>query len=268
LGAAGTELSLAEVSGWLMPESDEIETAVTQTIDAARSLELISGTEKLAAYSTLLDREAFADVVHRRLVRANQDDADFVLLEMLAWMVVRTHRENAESWINAGSIVNMCDLAKMDLWPEEEGRGRFNDTKWQPWVRWITFLGLAEAFQNARLHVTLYERLSRIISEVGEELGKGKAIPARTFLAAIAARMPYIDGGTIYASVAARLALGSPGHLSPTLSDALRELHVDGEISIDSPNDAADPVLLAPNSFQPKPAFLQTVTIMERPHAN
>jgi len=268
LGAAETELSQVEVSGWLMPESDEVETAVTQTVDAARSLELVSGTEKLVACSTLIDREAFADIVHRQLVRADQGDADFVLLEMLAWVVVRTHRENAESWINAGSIVNMCDLAKKELWPEEEGRGRFNDTKWPPWVRWITFLGLADAFQNARLHVTLYERLSRVITEVGKELGKGKPIAARMFLAAIAARMPYVDGGTIYASVAARLALGTPSHLSPTLSDALRELHLDGVISIDSPNDAADPVLLAPNSFQPKPPFLQTVTIMENPHGN
>jgi hypothetical protein len=268
LGAADGDLSQAEISGWLMPDFDDVQSAVMQTIDAARSLGLVRGSEKLTVSSTLADRDAFADAVHHQLAHADQENPDFVLFEMLAWVIVRNHRENATSWINAAKIANVCDLALKDLWPEDEGPRRFNDTKWQAWVRWIEFLGLAETFQNARLHVSLYARLCRTVTNLKHELGKGKSIPARKFLAAISSRMPYVDGGTIHASVAARLALGTPSYLSPALSDALRELHLDGVVRIDFPDDAPDPVRLAPDPFQPRPPFLHAVTILEASDAN
>src|SRR3546814_6038283 len=74
-------------------------------------------------------------------------------------------------------------------------------------------------------------RLIRELARVGTH--RDQEVSADAFLAGLAVRLPYLDGGRMFLEATRRLGHSpAPRRLSPILSAALRNLHDDGLIEL------------------------------------
>lgn len=263
LAAQGPELQRSSIKNWMDPlDSDPKGTALNNTISACASLgfvETSSESVRLTIGEVPEDIAAFADRVHTRLKGTSSDHGDSVVLEVLAWFVARSAKEQGTTWVVDYDTPALCNLIRNDIRVGEDDK-RFNTTRYPRWRDWMTFLGLGIDIPRAGALQTFYpcvtERLGRVIRQLRSILGTDKELDAEEFIKAVAREMPYMDGGVLYEVAVDRVkAVPTPGQLSPVLSVALRDLQADGVLVLRMPGDARGALNLTSDPTEKLQAF-------------
>lgn len=263
LAANGGTLPRSEAHDWLNPgflvadqTISEKATAFAQTLGAATSLGVVrpeAGLLRLDPSCTATAFGDFCDWVHDRLVSLDSHAKDAVVLETYAYIAAESHRQGSLAFVHSWTADAFADAADKAL-PDEaddDGERRINRTKLPTWRRWLDCLGLSIALPGVSLsHPSADARLAREVSHiaVGPE-ETGIELPAEACLQRLAQRLPYLDGGRMFAETARRIGHApSRRQLSPLLSASLRNLHDEGVIELRLRGDAGDVVHLSPES--------------------
>jgi hypothetical protein len=264
LAAHGGKMERQELVQWLNPlfrsangEAEEKKTAVDATIQAALDLNLIDTSERgqvRLVYEGMIGKyDEFADDVHARLARLSDTDADAVIFEAFAWLAVQVEIEGSTLWVDDWSADEFADRADKAL-NLDAGERRFNKTKRAPWRRWLEFVGLSVPLPTGEDYPSVTKRLERELFEGG--LPFDEEIVAGSLLDHIAHRLPYLDGGRLFARLCDRLGHRmAPQRLSRLLSSALRELDEDGRVTLIVRGDSRYNVELAPDQFSRTQSF-------------
>jgi hypothetical protein len=120
-----------------------------------------------------------------------------------------------------------------------------NDTRWSPFISWSVFLGFSQAI-GSQLFV---DPTTAVALHVGECLPEAQETPVHAFIAALAERVPVIDGGRYRQSVEQRLdrsawAAPKDNEISASLSRSLLRLQEDGVLQLLDHADAPKKVSL------------------------
>lgn len=217
-----------------------------QTIGATVSLGLIAfenGTYRLKVQPAQTYAE-FTDRVHVRLCTIGPDDADYLVLETYAWMLLEIDKRQALHW-TAQPAVPFATAVENDIGNPAGGELRINDTKVPHWRRWVQMMDLAVDLPGGLgFHPTLTGRLSREIERMA--LPRDVEIPLSDFLASVARAMPYVDGGALQAVVLEKTGQKVERRkISRLLSMGLRDLADAGQIELVVRGDAANTYELA-----------------------
>jgi len=148
------------------------------------------------------------------------------------------------AWALAQDIYNLPEGGKeieaLDRSQATTARFIFlNYTRWTGLRPWARYLG----FSNGDGGSFLFDPTEAVRDELPHILGKGGAMAAAAFIEALGARLPVLDGGVYRKEVEANLRPDrwrgpEPGHLSMSLSMALRRLDLDGTIKLGTLADA------------------------------
>ena len=253
LHEAGEPLPTETIAGWLVPPNtvgkEEVirpKEALEQTISAARSLCLISDGAPVSLTVTVPETiEGFTDLAHRQLCALPGDDANAVVLKVYAWFVIRAE-------LNPGSLYRPgreALVAEIDgAFPRSEGEEArtFNSTKFTPWSRWASFLGLGSDLPNAPFFPYPAERVLRELRVIATERGFDCELDFREVREQLALRMSYLDGGKFFREMSQRIGFRART-LSRVLSNVLRDLHQEGYIQLTALGDSAERVQFAPD---------------------
>jgi hypothetical protein len=126
--------------------------------------------------------------------------------------------------------------------------GRFiflNDTRWSGIRPWARYLGFATG-DDSKL---FFDPTVAVRGQLNEMIQKKESLPAAEFVARLAARLPVLDNGSYRSEVEQALKPEtwrppSPGHISTSLSFALRRLQKQGTIALESKADAGSRLAL------------------------
>ena len=206
-------------------------------------LELEGGNYRLAQ-PLPANYAAFSDAAHDRLCSISADDADYLLFEAFAWMSLKIDQDQSLEWTsrNADSFANAIEA---DVGNPVGGDLRYNGTKITAWRRWIQFLDLAVDLPGG---LGFYPCIAgRVLRELSRsDLARNVELPVNEVLAALAHRMPYIDGGILQATVARQIGVTlDRSRVSRLLSMALRDLADEGILKLHARGDASGFVELA-----------------------
>lgn len=267
LAANGGRLSRADVALWLDPQFDNQgirtakNTAVAATIGAATSIECVrSGSDavELLWCEDLDTYEQFCDRVHDRLVRIGEEDPDFLLLDVYAWLVRRLESDEAILDRDPKAIANTSNA---DRNRPNAGDLSFNSTKFPAWRRWMISLGLGlDLPESPHPRFTAYvaERLHRELAR--SDLERGVEISAARLVEFVSERMPYLDGGRLYKAPSDKKDVRP---LTRVLSRALVDLHNEGVLHLDRRPDARNLVRLQVANH--KLEVFETATLLDAP---
>ena len=256
LDAEGGALDFDAIKNWFKPafrggeqrSSEGEHINIRQMLGAATSLDLITSDAQnhyrlqRPVPATLDD---FADLVHDRLVRLDWSDADSIVLEAFAAMIALSEVEQGTAWLDdnvkeRAERINKA-VRRDGTEEEDESKNRFNNTKASPWKRWIVFLGLGISMPKGDLYPYPVVRLEREIARMRAAGLLKDETDIESFLEAIAARMPYVDGGRLFVASANQIRLPPMGRrLSRILTGALRDLHDDDRIALETIGDAKE----------------------------
>lgn len=266
LAAHDASMERQVLTSWLNPRfieggqvAKEEKTAVDQTIQAAHGLRLVDSSQRnqvrLLVGDVPEDQNAFADLVHEKLIALPADEADAVLLEAFAWQVIQVELVGSTRWIDDWTNEQFADQANAALSPPGwTGERRFNSTKRAPWRRWMEFLSLSTSLPSGHNYPYVTSRVERELHR--GDLPVGQEVPAEEFMKMVANRLPYLDGGRIFSEYAARLSYSSaPRSVSRVLSTALRDLQEDGVITLVLHGDSSDNYTLASDAFSRTRSF-------------
>jgi hypothetical protein len=253
LHEAGEALPTDTIAGWLVPRNiigrDEVvrpKEALEQTISAARSLRLISDNSPVSLTVPVPDAiEGFADVAHRQLCALPNDDANIVVLKVYAWFVIRADQDPG-SLYRPGREALAAEIDEAFPRSEGEEARTFNSTKFAPWARWVSFLGLGSELPNAPFFPYPAERVLRELRAIAAVDGFDTDLDFRDVRNQLSKRMSYLDGGEIFGEMSQRLGLRTRT-LSRVLSNVLRDLHQGGQIELTALGDSAERVRFAPD---------------------
>jgi hypothetical protein len=231
----------------------------SDTLGAASSLGLVSYDRSRAALlmeSPCDSASEFADHIHDHLLHLPPEDTNKVLLEAYAWIAAESDRIGDLGWIYDLDRKAFADSANKALIGDDEDGRPMNDVKVVPWRRWLLFLGLGVQLplSNAPDFPSPAPRILRELHRAAMDDNSERN--AREFLGLLAERMPYLDGGKLFAQACERI-----GHvprsrsLSPLLSAALRDLHDEGRVTLRPRGDASDAVLLTDDPAHPVQTF-------------
>lgn len=281
LEAEGGALEFDAIKTWLKPnfrggdqreqEGDHVN--IRQMLGAATSLDLITSDTQnhyklqRPVPATL---DAFADAVHDHLVSVDWSDADSIVLEAYAAMIALSEIEQGTAWLdeNAKERASRINNAvrRDEGEDEDESKKRFNSTKASPWKRWVIFLGLGISMPKGDLYPYPVARLEREIARMRQAGALADEIDIETFLPAIAARMPYLDGGRLFLSSANQIRLPPiEKRVSRILTGALRDLHDDERIALETIGDAKENYAMTGEPHVVK-SVKQVRLIAETPH--
>lgn len=273
LSEAGTPLSTESIGGWLIPRNlvagspaNRPKEGLEQTISAARSLRLISdGPLITAVVDVPAVIQRFADLAHKHLCELPGGDANAVVLKVYAWFVLRADRDVAGLYRpDRESLVAEIDR----VFPRsgDEEAKTFNPTKFAPWTRWVSFLGLGADLPNTPFFPHPVERVLRELRAIGADAGFDRDLDFREVQLQLGKRAPYLDGGDIFLEMA-DLTAWRPRTLSRVLSGAFRELHQEKEIRLVALGDSADRVPFAPDPTDLTPGANRIQIFEEAPRA-
>jgi hypothetical protein len=249
-----------ELLAWLDPavgrDQSEVGNSVAakQTVGAASSLGFVTesgGQYVLEAGLDVPDLDHFADLTHGRLLTLPENEVDTVLLRVFAYFVARTQQEKSTAWLHSATNKIVADGINK-AFPERADTGAegrvFNEYKMAPFWRWIALIGLAVDLPGGGFHPSVAPRLTLELDQAG--LPSGEEIPIRQVLEVVAERMPYMDGGRLFAVAAEKIGLPAQTRaISPILSTAFRDLDEEGILTLGSRADAAGLVALADDRF-------------------
>jgi hypothetical protein len=264
LAALGGQASRQELEGLLNPgflkngaESLSHPAFVSDTVGAATSLGLLSADRREArlepslAVTGALD---LADAIHDRLRSLEDGDSDNVVLDTYAWVVVESDRQGGLGWLFDFRGAEFADRANEALVGEDEDGKLMNPTKAVAWRRWIVFLGLAVPLGDNQQYPMPSSRIARELRR--GEFPTGGDVSAEEFLARVAQRQPYLDRGRLFQQAGERIGHSpKPRQLSPLLSDALRDLHDEGQLVLKLSGDSQGAVTLSPDPTHPLKSF-------------
>ncbi len=227
-------------------EREPTDVAPKQAIGSTVSLGLINlenGSYRLGVEAAS-DYAAFTDRVHARLCSIEADDADYLVLETYAWMLLEIDKRQSLHW-TAQAAPTFANAAENAIGNPAGGDLRINGTKVTPWRRWIQVMDLAINLPgDLGFHPSLTGRLTREID--GMDLPRDMEIPFADFLAAASRAMPYIDGGALQDVVLKKTGQKPDRRrLSRLLSIGLRDLSDAGRIELVIRGDAANTFELA-----------------------
>lgn len=261
--ALGGTLQRDEALKWLAPPfgtdpalaPSAQDSAVKQTVRAAASLGLVRTTPstiELVGGRESAQLDDFAEAVHQRLCALSPEEADYVVLEAYAAVVVLTEKYGGTQWLRTRTASQLAntELAEI-LRTDPDAERRFNSTKFPHWVRWLTFLGLGipqtvSGGQTTAFYPTATERLQRALGQLVSEANEPLDLDVATFLARLGQFMPYLDGGVMFNELCQRARLAPmERRLSRVLSNALRDLHDDERLKLITVGDSASMYRLA-----------------------
>ena len=271
LAAHDGRLPRGELLSWLDPalgrDVSEVgnSTAAENTLGSASSLDFAKpsgGHYVLEANLDVRDLDHFADMTHQRLLTLPEDKADSVVLRAFAYFVARTEQAKSTGWLHSATNKIVADGINK-AFPERANTGAegriFNESKMPPFWRWVGLVGLAVNLPGGGFHPYVAPRLARELAQ--SCLPRGEEIPLRDVLDVVAERMPYMDGGRLFAVAAEKVGLPAQTRaISPILSTALRDLHEEGLLTLGSRADAAGLVALADDRYSRTKA-VQFVTL-------
>lgn len=253
VAAADGLLSRDELQALLNPnfvrqgqERNPTDSGPKQTIGSTVSLGLVALED--GAYRLKVppprDYAEFTDRVHARLCSIGPDDADYLVLETYAWMVLEIDKRQSLHW-TAQTAAAFATAAENDIGNPAGGELRINATKVPPWRRWIQLMDLAlDLPGDLGFHPTLTGRLAREMARM--DIPRNVEIPLSDFLASVARAMPYVDGGALQAEVLKKTGQRvERRRISRLLSMGLRDLADAGEIELVIRGDAANTYELA-----------------------
>src|SRR5262245_20803707 len=220
------------------------------TLGAASSLELVRYDRNEASLlANVASAQELADHLHDHLANLPPGDTNSIIFEAYAWVAAESDRHGDLGWMYDLDRKNFADQANGALVGEDEDGHPMNDTKVVPWRRWLTFLGLGVPLPLANVpdFPSPASRIEREIRRAGLPLGE--EIAAGRFLATLAERMPYLDGGRLFVQASQRIGhVAQPRTLSPLLSAALWDLHDERAILLRPRGDSTDAVKLTGDS--------------------
>lgn len=227
-------------------EREPTDVAPKQTIGSTVSLGLIrfeNGSYRLGVEAAS-DFTAFTDRVHARLCSIDAGDADYLVLETYAWMLLEIDKRQSLHW-TAQTAATFANAAENDIGNPSGGDLRINGTKVPPWRRWVQVMDLAVNLPgDLGFYPTLTGRLTREIERM--DLPRDIEIPIADFLTAAARAMPYIDGGALQEVVLKKTGQKPDRRrISRLLSMGLRDLADAGRIELVIRGDAANTFELA-----------------------
>lgn len=267
VSAGGGEIERGEAMNWLNPgftkdgsEYKEKSDAFAQTLGAATSLGAVEAEKGVLRVGSTFHAEGyldFADWTHDRLVALSNGEKDAVILETYAWMAVESDRQGSIGWVHDWTRDAFADAADKAL-PEgadDDGQRRINTTKLPAWRGWLLFLGLLVPMPaSMQPHPSAEARAARELGRAS--LPRNREILAEAFLKALAARLPYLDGGRMFVETTQRIGYApAPGRLSPLMSATLRGLHDEGLIELRLRGDAGSVVRLTGSSTHKVQSF-------------
>ena len=263
VAANGGELSRSDAQDWLNPgflengqEVREKTSTFGQTLGAATSLGAVrqeAGLLRLEPSCVVTTFADFCDWVHERLVTLDSHEKDAVVLETYSYVAVESHRQGSLGFVHDWAAKRLADEADRALpdGADDDGERRINPTKLPTWRRWLDCLGLSLPLPGlTQSHPSADGRLAREIPRFGlREDGIGAEVAAHDFLQRLARRLPYLDGGNMFAETSRRIG-HAPGdrQLSPLLSASLRNLHDEGIFELRLRGDAGSVVRLWPEA--------------------
>lgn len=215
---------------------------------AASSLGLIQSDRGEATLKVVFaSLEEFADHLHDHLANLPPGDSNSVIFEAYAWVAAESSRRGDLGWIydlDRGAFADQANMALVDQ-GGEDGRP-INETKMVPWRRWLVFMGMGVPLPlpNVSDFPSPASRVARELRRAG--LPAEAEITADRFLATLAERMPYLDGGRLFLQACQRIGhTPRPLTLSPLLSAALWDLHDETVIALRPRGDSTDAVRLS-----------------------
>jgi hypothetical protein len=253
LDASGGEMDFDTIRAWFKPEFRDSDQAVTegehinirQLIGAATSLgmvKMIAQNRYEIVGGAPESLQAFADIVHDRLIKLKWSDADSIVLEAYAAMVAITEQERGTAWLdeNAQDRATRINAAVRHEGHEggDESSRRFNNTKASPWKRWIIFLGLGVEVVGCDLYPYPVPRLVRELQRTRATNGTNGDPAIESFIELISDLMPYLDSGCLFQSAAKQIRLKPlERSLTRVLTGALRDLHDDKFLQLEAVGD-------------------------------
>ena len=244
---AGSQEECAELvnpGAWSAGEQQQAnKTLFADGLSVARALGLEDAFDTETAPASF---DAWSDDVHDRLLRVEDAHLDAVLLRSYAWLVAKSDKSREVSWFVAYTNPELADAIGAGLGPTSDGQPAMNPTKLTAWRRWMTYLGLLTPLPlpNMRELPVPARRLHRELAR--SEFKAGQEVDASEFLQWISQRMPYLDGGRLFAAAAAQIGhRRTATNLSPVLSLALQDLHERGVIRMRVVGDRAGAMQLS-----------------------
>ena len=264
-------ISSAEAKEWLAPDYRSAEVPAPTPRDPAKDGERVSEVFRVARDLNLLAADkrdwvatcdlpatlrSFASHVHAHLCGLSPEAPDTVLLRAYGWCVAycEAHGVSGLAGLTASALAReiAAGLGRSD---EGEDEKSFNTTKFSAWKDWMGFLGLGW-LDLPGVSGFLLDPARRLEEEFLTLLPAQGRLDASTFLALMAQKFPYLDGGTNFeAACATGLQHPPTGQLSRILSQALRALEDRGQVRLDMDGDAKKGIGLFPDALSRINAF-------------
>lgn len=272
LAALGGSASRGDYGALLNPgyvrDGSEVQakdTLAGDTHSAIKSLnitETSSGGEIKLTIDPPTSAQIFSDQIHDLLL-SPANDSDAVILEAYASLLVACDALGNAEWIYETGRAEQANVLNEAL---EGGSGSaMNATKMASWQRWLFFLGLGTTVplvQETADFPSPARRVARELERAG--LANGTRLPASEFAALLAQRMPYLDGGKLFAQACQRRGHSpTAGRFSPLVSAALRDLHDGQLIRLVPTGDAANRLRLTEDPAHPINAFTTAIIFPE-----
>jgi len=131
--------------------------------------------------------------------------------------------------------INLCTDFNNALPDGVERGNQLNDTKLPHYVRWYAYAGMGWRDPAKRLVLDPTERLRRALPSV---FNSDQRLEAAAFMTSLAQVCPELDGGALFNQVCAERYNPADRVCTAALAMALRNLHDDGCIQLDCPQDS------------------------------
>jgi hypothetical protein len=132
------------------------------------------------------------------------------------------------------------DVDQQQVQQRVEPRFFTNSTRWDGFVDWVPFLGLAR-IERSQVMPNPIHALRGVLADI---FGRTQAMPIRDFLGRFAARVPVMDRGRYWATAARRVQSPSftlgPTDVSPSTTLALLQLDRERRINLERRSDARE----------------------------
>jgi hypothetical protein len=254
LEAQNGQLNFDSITTWLKPNMRDVNKRaaesdhnIRQLLGATTSLGLIespSQNQYRLCVNVPPTLQQFADIVHDRLIGLDWDSADSIVLEAYAAVVVLTEADQQTGWLEDGAKdraarINGAVRSESSDDEKDEGKKRFNSTKFSPWQRWMVFLGLGFPLRRGGFYPYPVQRLERELAHVRAGGGSLASLEISDFLSVIAERMPYLDDGRLFKASAEQVRFAPrERRISRVLSGALLDLHDDKRLLLTPVGDS------------------------------